>query len=82
MSAIKYKRAVTGTRAGQLIGQTIPEPLWDRLTSAEIKLVIQLIEAAYLDGYEAAGGNTLDPVTHCERHRQHLCSVLGDGDGA
>lgn len=54
--------------------RNLPEDLIDQLPGRLLGRVAQVVEAAYLDGYAAAGGNTLDPVEHCETHRQAIIS--------
>lgn len=79
MSAVKATRALQsfGARTATRIGENIPQVLWDRLTGSELAVVAKLVEAAYLDGYTAAGGDTSDTVEHCDSHRQHLLRRLG-----
>lgn len=82
MSAVKATRALQsfGARTAVRIGENIPQVLWDRLTSGELAVVARLVEAAYLDGYQAAGGDTSDTVEHCDTHRQHLMQRLSRGN--
>lgn len=73
--SIKLTRALAdyGPATARRIGDNIPAALIERLTSAELGLVARLIEATYLDGYTAAGGDTCDTITHYESHRRRLC---------
>jgi len=80
MSAIKLRRAtvgIGGVTASRLTG-TLPDRLVARLASRDLAVVLQLPEATYRDGYTAAGGDTCDTVTHCERFRSHLRERLND----
>jgi hypothetical protein len=40
-------------------------PVWGELTGKQLALVARIVEAAYLDGYQAAGGDTSDTISHC-----------------
>lgn len=75
---IKQQRALSqfGPRTADRIGRNIPEALWRSLTSRELALVARLVEAAYLDGYTAAGGDVADTVRHEEAHRQRLVNLI------
>lgn len=55
------------------IARNMPDDLIMGLTTAQIQSVSRLVNAAYLDGYVAAGGDPTDTVTHREEYRQGLC---------
>lgn len=52
--------------------KTLPDDLIDELAGRQLGRVCELVEAAYLDGYKAAGGNTADIIEHCDHHRRRL----------
>lgn len=54
-----------------LLGR-LPDDLRAELTGRQLARVMEALNAAYLDGYTAAGGDTCDPVRHCNANGRAL----------
>lgn len=54
----------------------IPRSLADSLSGRQLGQVVAMMEAAYLDGFVAAGGDVLDTVSHHEQFRRTLAARI------
>lgn len=50
----------------------LPADLIAQLTGRQLARVMDALNAAYLDGYTAAGGDTCEPVRHCNANGRAL----------
>ncbi len=81
MNALKWKnvqgnnRCQSGRGMSLVVG-LLPANLQGELTGRQLGQLATILEATYLDGYEAAGGNTADTIDHVECHRKAALDKL------
>lgn len=70
------RRLGRGPATQRKLIERVPYKTLAGLTSWDLADVLRAIEAAYLDGYSAAGGDVCDTVSHCGRHGQAVISAV------
>lgn len=67
---IKYKRVVQNEELRRY-WERLPEVAIKELTTKQLKIVLHVVEAAYVDGYQSGGGDMYDELPHLDRHGRH-----------